>query len=58
MYCCMSTGFSSVVITMSEQVVPSDIAKHIIVKFVTNKNVKPAKILSKLSARFNGEMLS
>jgi hypothetical protein len=37
---------------MSEQVVPAATAQLIIVKFVTNKNVKPAEILMRLRAQF------
>jgi hypothetical protein len=49
-YHCVSTSFLSVVIMMSEQVVPSDFAQCIIVKFLTNKNVKPAVILIRLES--------
>jgi len=54
----MSAHFLSVVVAMSEQVVPLDVAQCIIVKFLTNKNVKPAEILMRLSAQFSDEMLS
>jgi hypothetical protein len=33
---------------MSEQVVPSAVAQRIVVKFLTNENVKPAEILMRL----------
>jgi len=43
------------VITMSEQIVlPSAVAQRIIVKFLTNENVKPAEILKRLRAQFDG----
>jgi hypothetical protein len=42
---------------MSEQVVPSAVALHIIVKFLTNGNVKPAEILDRLRAQFGDETL-
>jgi hypothetical protein len=42
---------------MSEQVVPLAVAQHI-VKFLTNKNVKPAEILTILRAQFSDETLS
>jgi len=32
--------------------------QHIIVKFLTNKNVKPAEILMRLRAQFGDKMLS
>jgi glucan biosynthesis protein len=50
--------FLSLVITMSEQVVPSAVAQRIMVKFVTNENVKPAEILMRLRAQFGDETLS
>jgi hypothetical protein len=43
---------------MSEQVVPSAVAQHIIVKFLINENVKPAKILMRLIAQFSDEIFS
>jgi len=43
---------------MSEQVVPSAVAQCIIVKFLTNKKVKPDEILRRLRAQFSEEMLS
>jgi hypothetical protein len=46
------------VITTSEQVVPSTVAQHIIVKFLTNESVKPAEILLRLRAQFGDKMLS
>jgi hypothetical protein len=42
----------------SEQVVPSAVAQRIIVKFLTNKNVKPAEIVNRLRAQFGSETLS
>jgi hypothetical protein len=54
----MSACFLSVVITMREQVDPSVVAQCIIVKWVTNKNVKPAHILYRLRAHFGDETLS
>jgi hypothetical protein len=44
----VSTCFLSVAIPMSEQVVPSTVSQWIIVKFVTNENVKHAEILTRL----------
>jgi hypothetical protein len=43
---------------MSEQLVPSAVAQRIVVKFVTNENVKPSEILMKLRAKCGGETLS
>jgi hypothetical protein len=43
---------------MSEQVVPSAVAQRIVVKFLTNENVKPAEILMRLRAQFGDETLS
>jgi hypothetical protein len=54
----MSTCRLSVVITMSEQVVPSAVAQCIVVKFLNNKNVKLVEILMKLRARFDNKTLS
>jgi hypothetical protein len=54
----MSDCFLSAVITMSEQVIPSAVAQRIIVKFLTNENVKPADILKALRAQFYDETLS
>jgi len=51
-YQCVSTYFLSVVITMSEHMVPLAVAHCIIVKFLTNGNVKPAEILTRLIAQF------
>jgi hypothetical protein len=45
-------------ITMSEQVVPSAVAQRIIVKFITNENVKPDRILTRLTAQFGDETVS
>jgi len=47
--------FLSVVITMREQVVPSAVAQCIIVKFLTNENMKRAQILKRLRAQFGDE---
>jgi hypothetical protein len=46
------------VITLSEQDVPSVAAQGIILKFLTNENVKLAEILMRLRAQFGGEILS
>jgi hypothetical protein len=46
------------VITINEQDVPSCVAQRIIVKFLTNENVKPAEILKRLGAQFGDETLS
>jgi len=43
---------------MREQVVPSAVAQCIIVKFLTNENVKPAEILIKLREQFGDETFS
>jgi hypothetical protein len=43
---------------MRAQVVPSVVAQRIIVKFLTNKNVKPAEILKRLREKFGNETLS
>jgi hypothetical protein len=43
---------------MSEQVVPSADAQRIVVKFLTNGNVKPTEILMTLRAQFGDEPLS
>jgi hypothetical protein len=43
---------------MSEQVVPSAVAQRIIVKFLTDENVKPAGILTRLRAHFGNKKLS
>jgi hypothetical protein len=43
---------------MSEQVVPAATAQLIIVKFLSNENVKPAEILMRLRAQFGDETLS
>jgi hypothetical protein len=49
----MSTCFLSEVITMSEQIVPSSVTQRVIVKFLTNENVKAAEILMRLRAQFS-----
>jgi hypothetical protein len=54
---CVSTCFSSVVIMMNEQVVPSAVAQSIIVKFVIEENAKPAEILMRPRAQFDDEKL-
>jgi hypothetical protein len=38
--------------------VPSAVAQRIVVTFLTNENVKPAKILMRLRAQFGDETLS
>jgi hypothetical protein len=38
-------------------VVPLAVAQYINVKFLTNKNMKPAEILKRLKAQFSDEML-
>jgi hypothetical protein len=43
---------------ISDQVVPSAVAQCIIIKFLTNENVKPAEILIRLTAQLSDEMLS
>jgi hypothetical protein len=43
---------------MSEQVVASAVVQHIIVKLLTNENVKPAEILMRCKAQFVDKMLS
>jgi hypothetical protein len=43
---------------MSEQVVPSAVAQRIVVKFLTNENVKPAEILIRLRTQLGDETLS
>jgi hypothetical protein len=43
---------------MSEQVVLSTAAQHIIIKFITKKNMKSAEILMRLRAKFGDEMPS
>jgi len=58
MYHCVSTCCLSAVIMISEQVVPSAVVQCIIVKFLTNKNMKPAEILMILRAHFGDETLS
>jgi hypothetical protein len=40
------------------QAVPSDVAQRIIVKLITNENVKPTEILMRLRAQFSDETLS
>jgi hypothetical protein len=43
---------------MSEQVVRPAVAQRIIIKILTNENVKLAKILTRLRAQFADEKLS
>jgi hypothetical protein len=43
---------------MSEQVVPSPVANRIVVVFLIDENVKPAKILMGLRTEFGDETLS
>jgi hypothetical protein len=40
---------------ISEQVVPSAVARRVIIKFPTNKNVKAAEIMMRLRAKFRDE---
>jgi len=54
----MSTCFSSVVIMMSAQVVPSALAQCNISKVLTNKNRKSVEVLKIFSIKFDGETLS
>jgi hypothetical protein len=42
---------------MKEQVVPLAVAQCIIVKFLTNKSMKPTEILMRLRAQFGDETL-
>jgi hypothetical protein len=57
-YHCLSASFLSGAITASEQVVPSAATQRIVVKFLTNENVKPAEILMRLRAQFDDETFS
>jgi hypothetical protein len=57
-YQCMSTCFLSVVITTSEQVVPSAVEQRVIVKFLIKEKVKPIEIVMRLRAEFGDERLS
>jgi hypothetical protein len=43
---------------MSEQVIPLAVAQCFIVKFLSNKNMKPAEILTRLRTQFSDETLS
>jgi hypothetical protein len=54
---CVSACLLLVVIMMSEQVVPLAIVQCIIVKFLTNKDVK-SEILMRLRAQLSNETLS
>jgi len=54
----MSVCFLSAVITLSGQMVPLAVAQRIMVKFLTNENVKPAVILKTLRAQFGDKTLS
>jgi hypothetical protein len=56
-YHCLSTCLLSGVITMRNQTAPSAVAQRIIVEFLTNENVKPAQILTRLGAQFDDEAL-
>jgi hypothetical protein len=47
-YPSVSACFSSVVIAMNEQVAPSVVVHRVIVEFLTNENVVPAEILTRL----------
>jgi hypothetical protein len=42
---------------MNEQVVPSAVEQRITVKFMTNENVKPYEIPTRLKAQFDDETL-
>jgi len=42
---------------MSEQVVRSAVEQRVIVKFLTNENVKPSECLTRLRAQFDDETL-
>jgi hypothetical protein len=55
---CMCTFFLLVGIIMSEQVFPSAVVQHAVVKSVMNENVKPAEILMRLRAQCDEIMLS
>jgi hypothetical protein len=54
----MFASFLSVVILMSEQVIPSAVVECIIVKFLTGENVKCSEILMRLGAQFSNETLT
>jgi hypothetical protein len=41
------------VITVNKQAVPSPVAQLIVVKYITNENVKPAGILMRLGAHID-----
>jgi hypothetical protein len=58
MYRCVYSYFLSVAITKGEQVVPSNVAKRITVKFISNEKIKPAEILRRLRAQFGDGTLS
>jgi len=53
----MSACFLSVVIIMSQHVVPSTVAQHI-VKFLANENMEPAEIMMRPRAQFSDETFS
>jgi hypothetical protein len=43
---------------MSEHVIPSAVAQHLILKFLTKENVKSADIVKMLRVQFGDETLS
>jgi hypothetical protein len=53
----MPTRFFSLLITLSEQVVPSGVMQCLIFKIITNKNLKRAEILERLREQFVDETL-
>jgi hypothetical protein len=53
MHYCVSTWGFSIVMTMSEQVVPYAVARRINVKFLTNESLKPVENLVRLRAQFS-----
>jgi hypothetical protein len=52
------TSFQSTMIIIGKQVVPLTVPQCIMVKLVTNENVKPAEILTRHRAKFGDETLS
>jgi hypothetical protein len=54
----MSACILSAVILIFGQVVPPAVAQRIIIKLLTNENVKLTEILTRLRARFSDETLS
>jgi hypothetical protein len=43
---------------MAEQAVPSSVAQHIIIKFLTKEGVIPSEIFTRLQAKFGDKLLS